>query len=90
MDIKKPYKLGDREYRVRYLHKFRVTQLVYGSVTLARCAALPYGYSLPPTTSRRMLNQRVLMYGSSLQDTGCSSLWMDLCSYATCPSYAPN
>ena len=37
-----------------------------------------------------MLNQRVLMYGSSLQYTGCSSLWMDLCSYATCPSYAPN
>ena len=47
-----------------YLHKFGDTQLMYGSVTLARCAALPYGYSLPPTTSRRMLNQRVLMYGS--------------------------
>ena len=47
-----------------YLHVFGATQLVYGSVTLARCAALPYGYSLPPTTSRRMLNQRVLMYGS--------------------------
>ena len=30
---------------VVYLHKFRVTQLVYGSVTLARCATLPYGYS---------------------------------------------
>ena len=30
---------------VVYLHKFRVTQLVYGSVTLARCAALPYGQS---------------------------------------------
>ena len=28
---------------VVYLHKFRVTQLVYGSVTLARCAELPYG-----------------------------------------------
>ena len=69
---------------------FKVTQRLYCSVILARCAALPYGYSLPPTTSRRMLNQRVLMYGSSLQDTGCSSLWMDLCSYATCPSYAPN
>ena len=28
-----------------YLHVFGATQLVYGSVTLARCAALPYGYS---------------------------------------------
>ena len=36
------------------------------------------------------VNQRVLMYDSSLQDTGCSSLWMALCSFATCPSYAPN
>ena len=25
------------------LHIFKVTQLLYGSVTLARCAALPYG-----------------------------------------------
>jgi len=63
---------------------------MYGSVTLARCAALPYGLELDPTISRRTLNQRVLMYGSALQDTGCSSLWMALCSFATCPSYAPN
>ena len=41
---------------VVYLHKFRVTQLVYGSVTLARCAALPYGYSLPHTISRGFLS----------------------------------
>ena len=47
-----------------YLHVFGATQLVYGSVTLAHCAALPYGYSLPSTTNHRMLNQRVLMYGS--------------------------
>ena len=25
-----------------YLHVFGATQLMYGSVTLARCAALPY------------------------------------------------
>ena len=47
-----------------YLHTFKVTQRVYSSVTLARCAALPYGESLFSPTSRRMLNQRVLMYGS--------------------------
>ena len=28
-----------------YLHVFGATQLVCGSVTLARCASLPYGYS---------------------------------------------
>ena len=28
-----------------YLHVFGLTQLVCGSVTLARCASLPYGYS---------------------------------------------
>ena len=28
-----------------YLHVFGATQLVYGSVTLARCASLPYGQS---------------------------------------------
>ena len=27
------------------LHKFGATQLMYSSVTLAHCAALPYGYS---------------------------------------------
>ena len=37
---------------------------MYGSVTLARCAALPYELELDPTISRRTLNQRVLMYGS--------------------------
>ena len=26
-----------------YLHIFKVAQLLYGSVTLARCASLPYG-----------------------------------------------
>ena len=40
---KKPYKLGDQEYRDRYLHIFKVIQRLYGSVTLARSAALPYG-----------------------------------------------
>ena len=32
-----------KEYRARYLHIFKVIQRLYGSVTLARCAALPYG-----------------------------------------------
>ena len=51
MDNKKPYKLGDQEYRDRYLHKFGATQLMYGSVTLAHCAALPFCKIL--TTTRR-------------------------------------
>ena len=38
------------------LHNFRLTQLLYGSVTLARCAALPCRFSLPPTTSRGFLS----------------------------------
>ena len=38
------------------LHNFRLTQLLYGSVTLARCAVLPCRFSLPPTTSRGFLS----------------------------------
>ena len=38
------------------LHWFEVTQLLYGSVTLAPCAALPCRFSLPPTTSRGFLS----------------------------------
>ena len=41
---------------VVYLHKFGATQLMYDSVTLARCATLPYGYSLPHTISRSFLS----------------------------------
>ena len=38
------------------VHNFRLTQLLYGSVTLARCAALPCRFNLPPTTSRGFLS----------------------------------
>ena len=37
------------------LHKFGATQLLYGSVTLARCAALPFCKTLT-TTSRDFLS----------------------------------
>ena len=50
-----------------YLHKFRDTQLLYGSVTLARCAALPYRYSLPPTTSRGFLSILTVDFPSLLR-----------------------
>ena len=52
---------------VVYLHKFRVTQLVYGSVTLARCAELPYGYSLPHTISRGFLSILTVDFPSLLR-----------------------
>ena len=38
-----------------YLHKFVATQLMYGSVTLARCAALPFSKTLT-TTNRDFLS----------------------------------
>ena len=38
------------------VHNFRLTQLLYGSVTLARCAALPCRFNLPPTTRRGFLS----------------------------------
>ena len=38
------------------VHNFRLTQLLYGSVTLARCAALPCRFILPPTTRRGFLS----------------------------------
>ena len=54
------------------VHNFRLTQLLYGSVTLARCAALPCRFILPPTTSRGFLSHSpmavfinaLLMYGA--------------------------
>ena len=52
-----------------YLHIFKVTQLLYGSVTLARCAALPYGYSLHPTTSRGFLSILTVDFPSLLRSS---------------------
>lgn len=66
MDNKKPYKLGDQEYRARYLHKFGATQLMYGSVTLAHCAALPFCKTLT-TTSRGFLSILTVDFPSLLR-----------------------
>ena len=53
------------------LHNFRLTQLLYGSVTLARCAALPCRFSLPPTTSRGFLSHSPMAtYNTLWQCTG--------------------
>ena len=46
MDIKKPYKLGDREYRVRYLHIFKVIQQLYGTIPLVLRTAVSVRCSL--------------------------------------------
>ena len=51
------------------LHNFRLTQLLYGSVTLARCAALPYISSLPPTTSRGFLSILTVDFPSLLRSS---------------------
>ena len=50
-----------------YLHVFGATQLVYGSVTLARCAALPYGLELEPTTSHGFLSILTVDFPSLLR-----------------------
>ena len=52
---------------VVYLHKFGATQLMYDSVTLARCATLPYGYSLPHTISRGFLSILTVDFPSLLR-----------------------
>ena len=52
---------------VVYLHKFGATQLMYGSVTLAQSAALPYGYSLPHTISRGFLSILTVDFPSLLR-----------------------
>jgi len=45
MDNKKPYKLGDRDYRVRYLHIFKVIQQLYGTIPLVLRTAVSYDAS---------------------------------------------
>ena len=52
-----------------YLHKFVATQLMYGSVTLARCAALPFSKTLT-TTNRDFLSILTVDFPSLL----CSSV----------------
>ena len=52
-----------------YLHNFRLTQLLHGSVTLARCAALPCSFSLPPTTSRGFLSILTVDFPSLLRSS---------------------
>ena len=51
------------------LHWFEVTQLLYGSVTLAPCAALPYRFNLPPTTSRGFLSILTVDFPSLLRSS---------------------
>ena len=51
--------------------------LRFGNIVGTLCLVTVW-IELDTTTNRSMLNQRVLMYGSPLQDTGCSSLWTDL------------
>ena len=51
-----------------YLHKFRDTQLLYGSVTLARCAALPF-YKTLTTTSRGFLSILTVDFPSLLRSS---------------------
>ena len=51
------------------LHWFEVTQLLYGSVTLAPCAALPCRFSLPPTTSRGFLSILTVDFPSLLRSS---------------------
>ena len=45
MDNKKPYKLGDRDYRARYLHKFEVSKRLYGAIPLVLRTAVSYDAS---------------------------------------------
>ena len=53
------------------VHNFRLTQLLYGSVTLARCAALPCRFNLPPTTRRGFLSHSPMAtYNTLWQCTG--------------------
>ena len=49
------------------LHKFGATQLMYSSVTLAHCAALPYGLELEPTTSHGFLSILTVDFPSLLR-----------------------
>jgi len=51
------------------LHWFEVTQLLYGSVTLAPCAALPCRFSLPPTSSRGFLSILTVDFPSLLRSS---------------------
>ena len=46
MGNKKPYKLGDQEYRDRYLHIFKVIQRLYGTIPLVLRTAVAVRGSL--------------------------------------------
>ena len=58
------------------VHNFRLTQLLYGSVTLARCAALPCRFILPPTTSRGFLSHSPMAIYNTLWQ--CTDLTIGL------------